>query len=66
MKALKSSTGNYAKFLVKDLPEGASAGGIRPGAINMLASRMPTELACCTTGHELASMSAFFNYLDCS
>lgn len=41
----------YANVAVKDLPLGASGGGIRPGACNMLSEVMPNDLVVATTGH---------------
>ena len=50
---------------IADLPEAANAGGIRPGASNMLLKYMPELLATHITGHDCLSISAIFNYLDC-
>ncbi|XRB19853.1 hypothetical protein RI054_22g97000 [Pseudoscourfieldia marina] len=49
-----------------DVPQTTTAGGIRPGACNMLASSVPAEFATTTTGHELSGSSAFYEYLDCT
>jgi hypothetical protein len=58
--------GGAAKFkdvAVSCLPENANAGGIRPGAVNMLMSQMPAEIAVHTTGHDMRSVSAVWEYL---
>jgi hypothetical protein len=46
------------------LPDDVSAGGIRPGACNMLRCTMPADLAVIATGHDLRGTSAFYEYID--
>ena len=55
---------DYADVAVESLPEGTTAGGIRPGAINRLAARMPAEFVAHNTGHELKSASSMYEYMD--
>lgn len=54
----------YATVAVKELPPGASAGGFRPGACNMLSEVMPNDLVVATTGHDLDAVSALYRYID--
>ena len=51
----------YADATV-ELPRGVSAAGFRVGVCNTLGSSMPTEYAVHITGHDLRSISAFFEY----
>ena len=44
---------NYSKVWIQDLPEGATAAGLRAGAANVLAEEMPNEFVVQCTGHEL-------------
>jgi hypothetical protein len=60
------SNGRYLDNLVDSLPDNATAGGIRPGIINELAANMPAELVVQASGHNFASMSALWDYLDAS
>jgi hypothetical protein len=61
------SNGKYLGVLVDSLPDNANAGGIRPGIIiNELAASMPAELVVQASGHNFASMSALWEYLDAS
>lgn len=55
----------YAHIAVSGLPSVPTAGGIRPGAADMLAASVPAEIAVHTTGHDLENLSALWNYLDC-
>jgi len=52
--------------LVDSLPDSATAGGIRPGIINELAAKMPAELVVQASGHNFASLSALWEYLNAS
>jgi len=68
LKALMVGDQGAAKYKdhrVASLPAGASAAGLRPGAVNMMAAAMPLEFAVHITGHE-AKGGAFFEYLDAS
>ena len=56
----------YADVAVAELPSGANAGGLRPGAINALAAIMPPELTVHATGQDLRGLSAMWEYIDCS
>jgi len=44
---------NYRAVWIEELPEGATAAGLRAGAANVLAEQMPTEFVVQCTGHEL-------------
>ena len=52
----------YKGVALPQLPPGANAAGLRPGACNALAAAMPTALAVMVTGQELRHLSAFFDY----
>lgn len=52
------------RIVLHDLPPGANAGGIRPGACNQLVAAVPAEFAVNVTGHDLTKTSAFFEYVD--
>ena len=49
----KGGSKKCAAVAIDFLPDDISAGGIRPGVCNFLASKMPPEFAVQTTGHEL-------------
>ena len=55
-----------ARLVLPELPPGATAGGLRPGASNELRAAMPSELAMHITAHDFTSFSAFFEYIDCT
>ena len=59
-----SGVKKYERFVVHGLPKDATAGGIRPGAINELAEFMPAEYIVQLTGHDLKSISALWEYID--
>jgi len=55
----------YQKWAIPELPESASAGGIRPGAINECASgQVPSEYVARGSGHDMACSSAHWKYVD--
>ena len=59
----------YEKYVLEvnvNLPEGANAGGIRPGASMMLTTFMPGEQAAHVTGHYYDKGSAIWVYVDAS
>lgn len=49
--------------IAPSLPHHPTAAGLRPGASEMLAMSMPAEIAVNTTGHDLTSMTALWEYL---
>ena len=51
---------------VKEVFEHLSAGGVRPGAANVLCAKMPAELVVQATGHDLRTVSALYEYVDAS
>ena len=70
IKALqpKGRTGaadKYSHVAVESLPPAPTAGGVRPGAADMLAKSVPAEIAVHSTGHELTNLSALWEYLEC-
>ena len=52
----------YARFAV-ELPEGASAGGLRHGTCTELSTKMPVEFCVVATGHDMKGASALYEYL---
>ena len=56
----------YAAVAATGLPDGISAGGIRPGCCNALNANMPTEHSVAMTGHELKGFTSFHEYTDSS
>mmetsp|Transcript_20246 Transcript_20246/g.50617 ORF Transcript_20246/g.50617 Transcript_20246/m.50617 type:complete len:385 (+) Transcript_20246:648-1802(+) len=54
------------KDVAVDLPEGANAGGFRPGACNELGACMPAEIGAHTTGHDLRFLGALWEYMEAS
>jgi len=61
----ETSTGRYAKWAVKSLPRDTAAGGFRPGAINECCSSIPVDFVVHTTGHDLKTVSALYEYVGC-
>jgi hypothetical protein len=66
LKALCVNGGlqKYRDYLVKELHDNPSAGGIRHGVINFLCMFMPPDFVCFVTGHCLKAMSAMYEYLN--
>ena len=60
----KGGLQRYKDVAVEDLPENPTAGGIRPGAADTLASHVPAELAVHNTGHDLTGLAALWEYLN--
>lgn len=60
----RGGTAKYASVAVAELPEGMTAGGIRPGTINTLCPAMPAEFVVQETGHMLPNFGSLFDYLD--
>lgn len=60
----RGGAARYAALAIDVLPDGCNASSLRAGVCNALRAQMPTELAVATTGHDLKSMSAFFEYVD--
>ena len=60
----KGGAAAYKHVAVADLPEGLTAGGIRPGGCNTLACAMPVEIVVHTTGHELKGLTSMAEYID--
>ena len=54
----------YKDFSVSSLPDSPTAAGFRPGACDTLACDLPAEIAVHSTGHELTSLSALWEYLN--
>ena len=54
----------YSDFSVSSLPDTPTAAGFRPGACDTLACNLPAEIAVHSTGHELTSLSALWEYLS--
>jgi hypothetical protein len=63
---LPGGSKTYAKVAVSELPSKVSAGGIRPGACNLLICSVPVEFAVQLTGHDCNGASSFFEYIDCT
>jgi hypothetical protein len=65
----KGALKRYAPFVKKvcsssrSLPDNVSAGGIRPGAINSMLTKMPAQIMCLTSGHAMKNESACFEYV---
>ena len=59
----KGSNKGYAKHAVQALPPGATAGGMRAGAITALSACMPQEHVAMVSGHDLTGVSALYEYL---
>ena len=57
--------GTYKNVVNHDF-DSATAQGFRRGAVNELACSVPLEFAVQTTGHDMKSKSAFFEYLNTS
>ena len=55
--------GRYSNVSVSILPPGITAASVRPGAADTLCQSVPAELAVHTTGHDLTSLSALWEYL---
>ena len=60
----RGSRGKYRSFKVPNLPQGASAGGFRPGVINFLMMFMARDFVVRCTGHDLKGASALYEYLE--
>lgn len=56
--------GGTAVHYVPTMPVRANAGGIRPGASNLLGMYMPAELAVHVTNHEFRGASSIYEYID--
>lgn len=70
LRALRPSsrggTADYRDSAVPSLPDRVTAGGIQPGASNMLNKYMLGELAVHVTVHDLKGTSALYEYVDAS
>lgn len=55
---------NLTSVALAKVPERATAGGMRPGCVNFLATKMPIDFVPHLTGHDLEKLGALFNYLD--
>lgn len=62
--AVGGAAKTYEKVAVEGLPERISAGSIRPGGINAMFGKVPSDMMAANTGHDMCKTSALFEYVD--